>query len=115
VCPSQAIRRLRLEEKMGSDRLRPVKLGTAVVDRGRCIPWSTGMTCLACEEVCPVSPKAIQVDTGPAIPRQGIYSPVGRPVVDAFRCIGCGQCEYICPVEGAAAIRVLSMGETRAS
>ena len=28
------------------------------------------------------------------------------PVVNQDRCIGCGHCENVCPVGGAAAIRV---------
>jgi ferredoxin len=28
----------------------------------------------------------------------------------AERCIGCGICEYICPVEGESAIRVYAPG-----
>ncbi|MDD5555698.1 MAG: 4Fe-4S binding protein [bacterium] len=100
VCPSQAIRRLDPAGK------RRTKLGTAVVDRDRCIAWATGMSCLACEEVCPVSPKAILADAMPGGP--------GRPVVDARACVGCGRCEHVCPIEGAAAIRVFAVGETRA-
>lgn len=99
VCPSQAITRLSLEEKIGSERMRPIKIGTAVVDRRRCISWSKGMQCLACEEVCPVSPKAIRIDVE-------TKSRLGRPVVDALACVGCGHCEYVCPVDGAAAITV---------
>lgn len=114
VCPSGAIRRLGIEEKMGSDRIRPIKLGTAAVNRARCIAWSKNMTCLACEEVCPVSPKAIKVDEATVTRPGGEQMALGRPVVDPRRCIGCGHCEYVCPVEGAAAIRVFSAGETRA-
>lgn len=114
VCPSGALRRLTPEEKRGSDRVRPVKLGTAVVDRTRCIPWSTGMPCLACEEVCPVSPKAITEDVGPGLGPKAVKGTVGRPAIDSFRCIGCGRCEHICPLEGEAAIRVYSLGESRA-
>ena len=29
-----------------------------------------------------------------------------RPVVNTERCIGCGTCEYQCPLEGTAAIRI---------
>jgi MauM/NapG family ferredoxin protein len=114
VCPSGAIRKLSIEEKMGSDRMRPVKIGAAAVNRRRCIAWSKNMTCLACEEVCPVSPKAIGVDKATVTRPGGESITLGRPLVDSQRCIGCGRCEYVCPVEGAAAIRVFSAGETRA-
>lgn len=114
VCPSGAIRKLGIEEKMGSDKMRPVKLGTAAVERRRCIAWGKNMTCLACEEVCPVSPKAIKVDEATVRSPGGEQMTIGRPVVDSRRCIGCGHCEYVCPVEGVAAIRVFSAGETRA-
>jgi polyferredoxin len=62
VCPTAAIRPLSLEEKRGRgefEKAGPVRLGTAFVDRGRCLPWAMDRPCIVCEENCPVSPKAI--------------------------------------------------------
>lgn len=62
VCPTAAIRPLSLEEKHGAGNFAergPVRLGTAFVDRTRCLPWAMGRPCIVCQEVCPVSPKAI--------------------------------------------------------
>lgn len=62
VCPTAAIRPLSLEEKRGTGQFAeagPVRLGTAFVDRTRCLPWVMDRPCIVCQEVCPVSPKAI--------------------------------------------------------
>jgi len=62
VCPTAAIRPLSLEEKQGLGEFAaagPIRLGTAFVDRGRCLPWAMDRPCLVCHELCPVSPKAI--------------------------------------------------------
>ena len=37
----------------------PIRIGTAFVDRGRCLPWAMDRPCIVCQENCPVSPKAI--------------------------------------------------------
>jgi ferredoxin len=66
VCPTAAIRPLSLEERMGLGDFTaqgPIRLGTAFVDRGRCLPWAMDRPCLVCHELCPVSPKAIFVRT----------------------------------------------------
>lgn len=66
VCPTAAIRPLSLEEKLGLGWFAPqgpLRLGTAFVDRGRCLPWALDRPCLVCHEVCPVSPKAIFIRT----------------------------------------------------
>ncbi|MBN2083660.1 MAG: 4Fe-4S binding protein [Anaerolineales bacterium] len=96
VCPVEAIPPLPLEEKQQQ------VLGAAYVDRNRCIAWSDHQECLVCEEMCPLPEKAITVD----------YSEFsgGAPVVDRTNCIGCGTCEYKCPVNGEAAIRVYAPG-----
>jgi polyferredoxin len=66
VCPTAAIRPLSLEEKLGLGEFAgqgPIRLGTAFVDRGRCLPWAMDRPCLVCHELCPVSPKAIFIRT----------------------------------------------------
>jgi len=66
VCPTAAIRPLALDERMGLGPFTdtgPVRIGTAFVDRGRCLPWSMGIPCIVCQENCPVSPKAITTRT----------------------------------------------------
>ncbi|MCP4589629.1 MAG: 4Fe-4S dicluster domain-containing protein [bacterium] len=74
VCPTGAIQRLSVEEKMGLGDFEaggPVKLGTAHYDFGRCLPWSKNIPCMVCEEVCPVSPKAIHAEYRQLMLREG--------------------------------------------
>jgi len=62
VCPTGAIQHLTVDEKLGlgpAAEQGPVRLGTAHFDLGRCLPWSKNTPCMVCEEICPVSPKAI--------------------------------------------------------
>jgi MauM/NapG family ferredoxin protein len=100
VCPTGAIPALSLEEK------RTKVLGVAYFDKNRCLPWADNRNCIVCEEMCPVSPKAIEFDEEPAVSVQGEKITVLRPRVIRERCIGCGICEYQCPLNGPAAIRV---------
>jgi polyferredoxin/ferredoxin len=74
LCPTAAIRPLSLDERMGRNRYAAqgaIKIGTAFIDRGRCLPWAMDRPCIVCQENCPVSPKAIRtrqvfntIDTG---------------------------------------------------
>ena len=100
VCPTGAIPRLELEVKQN------VILGTATINRSRCIPYTEGADCLVCEEHCPVSPKAITFNMAEVPDLHGRKILVKLPVVQPDRCIGCGHCEHVCPVGGEAAIRV---------
>jgi polyferredoxin len=62
MCPTAAIRPITLSEKLGRDEFAevgPIRIGTAFVDRNRCLPWAMNRPCIVCEENCPVSPKAI--------------------------------------------------------
>lgn len=62
VCPTGAIKPLTLDEKHGAGAYEargPIRMGTAFIDRGRCLPWAMDRPCIVCQENCPVSPKAI--------------------------------------------------------
>jgi len=113
ACPTGAIRAIGLDAKHGTGDFAgagPVRLGTAFVDRGRCLPWAMDRPCIVCQEVCPVSPKAIELRRGEG---NGGQADLQRPVVVPERCIGCGICSHKCPVADAPAIYVTAIGATR--
>lgn len=56
--------------------------------------------------MCPVPQKAIILTTVQVNDGKGGKIELQRPGVVKQRCIGCGLCEYKCPVSGQAAIRV---------
>ncbi len=107
VCPTGAIKRLTLEEKAR------VRIGLAMIDKGRCLPWAHARPCIVCEEVCPTSRKAIWFEDVQVRDRQGKTVVVKQPHVDLELCIGCGICEAKCPVLGRPAIYVSNVGESR--
>jgi len=107
VCPTGAIQELTVEQKI------QVKIGTAWINKNRCIPWAFGDSCIVCEEHCPVSPKAIKlVKTEVKLPDGTIKTPLA-PFIDISVCTGCGICENKCPVVDEPAVYVTSIGETR--
>ena len=100
VCPTHAIPELSLEEKQST------VLGLASVNRDRCLPWAYDQPCIVCEEACPVADKAITLEEVTVVEAQGQPKLLQRPRVVKDLCIGCGICEYQCPLGGEAAIRV---------
>ena len=107
VCPTGAIKKLTLEEKA------KVKLGLAMIDKGRCLPWAHATPCIMCEEVCPTPKKAVWFEKAQVRDRKGRVLTLQQPHVDLELCIGCGICETKCPVLGRPAITVSSVGESR--
>lgn len=99
VCPTGAITLLDLADK------RLTSLGTAKFEQKRCIVETDGTDCAACSEHCPTK----AVDTVPF--RQNLR----LPQVKEELCIGCGACEFACPVRPERAITVSARAEhTRA-
>jgi ferredoxin len=90
-----------------------VRIGTAFIDQGRCLPWAMGTPCMVCEEFCPTSPKAVWTREQEVMVRDRAVK-VRLPYVDPAECNGCGACEFACPVFDKAAIRVTAAGESRA-
>lgn len=84
VCPSGALNR-NLREK------KDVKMGIAVINKKECLAWQETL-CRSCYQSCPIFDEAIKMDEKL------------RPVVDEKKCVGCGICENVCPVEPTAII-----------
>src|SRR4051794_36231029 len=116
VCPTGAIREISIAEKLGIGPFEakgPVKTGTAFYNQGRCLPWAMDTSCVVCEEVCPVSPKAIFTRNVEVTDRWGATLELKRPFIDPVKCIGCGICEHECPVKDDPAVYVTAIGESR--
>jgi ferredoxin len=69
--------------------------------------------CIVCEEWCLTSPKAIYLQPAEVVDAEGHLQQVKQPLVDPHRCVGCGACEYACPVQDRPAVYVTSIGESR--
>ncbi len=118
VCPTGAIWTITPREKgwvvgLGQENRQPVRLGTAFHDRSRCLPWALATDCVVCEEWCPVSPKAIWLEQVEVTDVDGSHKLLKQPHVDPSRCVGCGACEYACPLQEHPAVYVTSIGESR--
>ena len=116
VCPTGAIRKITVEEKLGKGDYAeqgPIVLGTAFFDRGRCLPHAMEIPCVVCEEVCPVSPKAIQTKDEEVKNVFGEIVVLNKPFMVPDLCIGCGICQTECPVTDSRAVYVTPVGESR--
>ncbi len=100
VCPVQAIPPVSLDEK------RQRVIGQAYIDQNRCIAWADHRDCIVCEEMCPLPEKAIKLEQAQVVNATGETVNIQLPYVEREKCIGCGICEYKCPLNGEAAIRV---------
>ena len=117
VCPTGAIWEITSKEKGWAaspvQDAKPIRVGTAFYDRGRCLPWAMATECIVCEEWCPTSPKAIYLVPATVADGEGQVKQVKQPYLNPARCVGCGACEYACPVQDQPAVYVTSIGESR--
>lgn len=110
ICPTGAIQRLTVDEK------HAVKMGIALIDHSRCIPYAFGRDCGTCVEACPQPDKAIHLVDVEVLVFDGKRQRtkiVGQPMVDPNLCTGCGGCVRDCTFKDEPAIRVVSANETR--
>ena len=94
VCPTSAIRPIDSEDKTA------IRIGRAVWIAENCIPVAKGDSCGACARNCQAE-AILMVDYTTSDGRK-----VQVPTIDAERCIGCGECEYLCPARPFSAIYV---------
>ena len=94
VCPAGAIKPLDEVEKSA------IQIGHAVVSADHCISALGEAECGNCARHCP----AQAIEMVPTDPDDDLSPSV--PAVNEEACIGCGACEYLCPVRPLSAIHV---------
>ena len=90
VCPDDAIDLLDLAKK------QITQIGVADFYQSRCVVELNGTDCAACSEHCPTK----------AITTKPFRDNLRLPVLNQSLCVGCGACEYACPVKPVKAILV---------
>ena len=80
VCPTGAIRKLTEKTK------RQIKIGTARVEKGKCLAWADNEYCMVCDEFCPYQAFETRMN-----------GDIACPTVIPEKCRGCGGCENNCP------------------
>ena len=90
ICPNDAIKILTKEEK------HKIQVGKVQYIKTNCIVYTDETSCGACSEHCPTQ----------AIKMVPYKNELTIPSVNPDICVGCGGCEYVCPVRPYRAIYV---------
>ena len=93
VCPNGALKPITMNEK------HLLQVGQVVFLEENCIVHTQGTNCGACAEHCPTGAVSM-------IPHGDPEKGLTIPVTNTKTCVGCGACEYICPVQPFRAIYV---------
>ncbi len=97
VCPTGAIENILPEKK------KLTQLGKTKFVKENCIVYTENTACGACSEHCPT--KAVSMI--PYFPQSNVADKsLTIPEVKEEYCIGCGACEYACPIKPYKAIYV---------
>ncbi|MDR1226639.1 MAG: 4Fe-4S binding protein [Prevotellaceae bacterium] len=95
VCPNGALGELTKEDK------HDLQIGKAHFDREICVVYTDETDCGACSEHCPTQ----------AVHMVPYKNGLRIPEVNVNICVGCGGCQYICPVRPHTAIHVSGSSE----
>ncbi|MDR0418956.1 MAG: 4Fe-4S dicluster domain-containing protein, partial [Prevotellaceae bacterium] len=90
VCPNSALERITMDDKHN------LQIGKAIFDKHKCVVYVDETDCGACSEHCPTQ----------AVHMVPYKDGLRIPEVDESLCVGCGGCQYICPVTPRQAIVV---------
>ena len=92
TCPFGAIMPISVDEK------HKIQTGIAEYTPELCVIITNGEQCGACAEHCPTGALEIIYDADRGMP---------IPTINSKLCVGCGACEYICPIIPQKAIIIL--------
>ncbi|MBR5640197.1 MAG: 4Fe-4S binding protein [Muribaculaceae bacterium] len=108
VCPTGAIKPITFEEKTS------IKIGYAVWESTLCIPVTkkhrdgSPTSCGNCFAHCPT-----EAITMMPLDENDENSPMVPKSINKNKCIGCGNCEYVCPARPVSAIHVEGLEDHR--
>jgi ferredoxin len=87
ICPSDALQQLNLETK------QLTQMGTVELITDLCVVYKNDTDCGACAEACPTHAVYTEMENN-----------INYPKTRTDICIGCGACQYMCPVSPKAII-----------